>query len=348
MRGISILLVLLAHAAGTAHFPVPFWLFAHGPLGVQIFFVISGYLITSLLLEEQRKWGAIRLGLFYARRALRIFPASYCFIAITTLLSTLGLVSAGRNDLLHALTYTMNYNSHGHWALGHLWSLSVEEQFYLVWPFALRLLSVEAGLLGAVLVVVASPIVLAICNLAQVPGLSRIAMTFPLVADAIATGCVLAILQERWSWTTWFKPIMTSRLGLLAPAAVILVDFARPHPRLFWPLGEWAVNLGICYCILRWSLFRAPGHRLLNRGWLPKLGVLSYSVYLWQQLVVVPHSSAWIKAFPLNIILAISLGAASYYLLERPLLELRKRLRTPAADPEKAEPQAQWSRAVAA
>jgi len=139
IRAISIGLVIFSHLAGTHHFPVRWSIFSSdlGMLGVRVFFVISGFLITTLLLEEYADSGGISLPWFYFRRTLRIFPAAYAFIAVIFILHGLDLVSLQSRDMLHALTYTMNYSQdsfHRHsWTMYHLWSLSVEEQFYLLW-----------------------------------------------------------------------------------------------------------------------------------------------------------------------------------------------------------------------
>jgi peptidoglycan/LPS O-acetylase OafA/YrhL len=320
IRGIAILIVLLAHASHTAHFPLPAWLVDRGLLGVQIFFVLSGYLITTLLLEERSKTGTIDLRRFYLRRALRIFPASYCFMAILALFAL-----TGKNDLLFGATYTTNYHMGGSWNLGHLWSLSVEEQFYLCWPLAMQLLSLDRALAAAGAIVAGAPLIVGMFYFVHYPGAERIHRAFPLIADAIASGCVLAILLARWHALPRLKRIMTHHAGLLAPVAVVLIYFfASGHPRLFVP-AEWATNLGIAYSIARWSRFSGDGPRVLNHGWLPRLGVLSYSVYLWQQPFLNASVHSWATAFPQNIGLALAAGIASYYLLERPLLGLRQR-----------------------
>jgi peptidoglycan/LPS O-acetylase OafA/YrhL len=124
------MLVLLGHLRGTrglGTFELGVGDFAH--LGVLVFFVISGFLITSLLLAEEAKTGSVSLKRFYARRSLRIFPVSYSYIALIGILSLVGSLHAATNAFWYAVTYTMNCVSGAPWVLGHLWSLSVEEQF---------------------------------------------------------------------------------------------------------------------------------------------------------------------------------------------------------------------------
>ena len=138
LRAISISLVLFGHLVGTRNFGRPdpgLGDVAH--LGVVVFLVISGFLITSLLLKEHAHTGTVSLKLFYARRSLRIFPASYAFLACVGLLWLGGTIHLRPADIWHAASYTVNYVENTSWEVAHLWSLSIEEQFYLLWPFAL-------------------------------------------------------------------------------------------------------------------------------------------------------------------------------------------------------------------
>jgi peptidoglycan/LPS O-acetylase OafA/YrhL len=137
LRAISIVIVVGAHAVGT--FGAPGWLqplafFINGSLGVRIFFCISGFLITYLLLQERKHTGLIDLKAFYVRRALRILPAAYAFIAVLAILTAAGLLRLPACNFVTALTFTKNYGCVV-LADAHLWSLGVEEQFYLLWPF---------------------------------------------------------------------------------------------------------------------------------------------------------------------------------------------------------------------
>ena len=129
LRGISVCLVLLAHLSGTreltsgARLPD---LYGLGNLGVRVFFVISGFLITLLLLHERAKTGRISLLRFFLRRALRILPAAFLYIGVILVLGAMGSIVLAPGDRLHALTYTVNYHHLRSWYVSHLWSLSVE------------------------------------------------------------------------------------------------------------------------------------------------------------------------------------------------------------------------------
>ena len=127
LRAISIALVLLGHLSGTRNFgKLNLGIGDYAHLGVVVFFVISGFLITRLLLLEYEKRGSVSLKLFYARRALRLFPAAYAFIACVCLLWAAGVVHLRSTDIWHTVTYTVNYLPDSSWQIGHLWSLSNE------------------------------------------------------------------------------------------------------------------------------------------------------------------------------------------------------------------------------
>jgi peptidoglycan/LPS O-acetylase OafA/YrhL len=119
----------------------------NGACGVEIFFVISGFLITSLLLQEQRKRGAFSLSGFYLRRAFRILPPLYFYIGFVVLLGIGGRITLNRSDIVSSLFFFHNFSRDATmWPLEHLWSISVEEQFYLIWPFILFICIRHSGL----------------------------------------------------------------------------------------------------------------------------------------------------------------------------------------------------------
>ena len=105
-----------------------------GPFGVKVFFVISGYLITTLLIHEECEYGRISIKKFYIRRAFRIWPVAYAFILVAAVLAWMGVITLPVGNLIYASTFTMNHVLIGSWWTGHLWSLAIEEQLYLVWP----------------------------------------------------------------------------------------------------------------------------------------------------------------------------------------------------------------------
>src|SRR3984885_11796394 len=194
LRAISILLVVVGHWVELRYkFDVVISDVAgsFANLGVRIFFVISGYLITTLLLQEQARTSTIRLREFYVRRAYRILPAAMFFM--------LPVFVIFRHELrwYHAAAaafYLTNFDYAHPWFLGHLWSLSVEEQFYFLWPGVLKKWQRHkvAILVG---VVAFAPVYRVICHFLGMHG--RADETFPAVADVLAIGCLLAIFAER-------------------------------------------------------------------------------------------------------------------------------------------------------
>ena len=218
LRAVSVTFVILGHLVGTHGFPrglYPLGWFAE--FGVRIFFVISGFLITTLLLKELELTHQISLKRFYFRRIFRIFPASYAYIAAIAALGLAHIVYLKSADLLHAATYTVNYHSVRGWYLGHLWSLSVEEQFYLLWPLALKISGRRRGMAVALAVCVACPFI-RMAEFALLPAARMgVGERFETLADIIATGCLLAGARDWLSTQKWYMRLLSSRLFFLVP-----------------------------------------------------------------------------------------------------------------------------------
>jgi peptidoglycan/LPS O-acetylase OafA/YrhL len=319
LRAISIACVLLAHLSGTRHF-VRWDVFElYGNFGVRVFFVISGYLITSLLLKEHEKTGSISLRTFYLRRAYRILPAAYAFmlVAIGARWSAISWP-----NILTAVTYTSNYYRDGNWALGHLWSLSVEEQFYLLWPLTLLLFFRRRLWIVGALVIAGPPLRVLFWTLWGHRGLEH---PFPVVMDALAAGCALAMIEPH---LRRYQDVLRSRWFPIVPGLTVLLPLLQlASNRTYQVAGLSVLHLGIALSIQH--AVRAQ-YRALQLGPVVWLGTISYSLYLWQQLFLNRASSAWWTAFPLNLALALLCAAGSYYLVEQPFLALRERRRKAA------------------
>jgi peptidoglycan/LPS O-acetylase OafA/YrhL len=140
MRAFSVLLVLVGHETSSVLGRLPIGLFRNGALGVNVFFVISGFLITHLMLGELDATGWLSLKNFYIRRAFRIFPAYYAYLAVVGVLSLAHFYPVDWKSLLGAATYTLDYFPMPlPWILAHSWSLCAEEHFYLLWPACIAL-----------------------------------------------------------------------------------------------------------------------------------------------------------------------------------------------------------------
>jgi len=306
------------------------WFAPLGHLGVRVFFVISGFLITGLLLRELDSTKHLNLGKFYLRRTLRIFPPYYFFVLIIIILQVAGWIKLAPDDVLHALTYTVNYHAEPSWYIGHAWSLSVEEQFYLLWPAVLLFVGRRRGLWIAFSVIALCPLIrLSIWYLFPSLVEYEIGYRFETVADSIAAGCILAGTQEWLKLQQPYHTILESRLFSLVPVVILYVSLLPNSSRMSLLVGITMQNIGIAACIA-WSVTHYAGKigKVLNSKPMVFLGVMSYSNNLWQQPFVNPKSSAIISRFPLNLILVGAASLASYYCIERPSLRIRQRLET--------------------
>lgn len=347
-RAVSIALVLLAHSTFTRGFPTALnpvildW-FRAGSMGVLFFFVISGFLITWLLLQEQARHGAISLKHFYARRALRILPVYFFYLLV---LGFLTRYSQPPFVWLANATFTTNFFEVPA-GTDHFWSLGVEEQFYLLWPglLALILLRPKKGGLRlliflAVPLVVAPVVRLMECKHWYPEPLHNLFSpgSFFLHFDTLAYGCVAAVLfaRRRNDLELFFgkypRAIAWGGTGLiLAPTALYLLHF----PGRFQAAGIDSLKaIGFTLLLLQSILYPDRGfYRALNWKWVAHLGVLSYSLYIWQQMFCDTGESifgvkdAWWTSFPVWILSALLAAHASYYLLEKPLLGLRAKFR---------------------
>jgi peptidoglycan/LPS O-acetylase OafA/YrhL len=336
VRGVAILLVLLHHFAMQ-------WV-GGGFVGVDLFFVLSGFLITSLLLEEWRATGTISLGAFYARRALRLLPA------LVVVLLAMVLVSAGteapkeaaamRTTALMTLLYSANwflaFRSLPRPELSPMWSLSVEEQFYIVWPVLLVIL-LRMGWSRRSMGLIVTAMLLASAGLRLVlwertGSFNRIMFGTDTHADGLLAGA-LAAMVVHWGGT----PRREGTLRALNWAAVLVVGFLIVFAHLGWPADPYmpwggfvalnvaAVALIVCLISAPWAGVR----RLFEFAPLVWLGRISYGVYLWHM------AAPWIlgrMGVPLGgaagaAAMGVSVGAAalSFYALERPMLRFKRR-----------------------
>jgi peptidoglycan/LPS O-acetylase OafA/YrhL len=318
LRALSIALVIFSHLVGTSYFPVPERagrIFALGELGVRVFFVISGFLITGILLSEAR----IGLRRFYFNRTMRIFPPYYVFLIILTLLAL-------QSDW-SVWIYLSNYNPTRSWNIGHTWSLSVEEQFYLCWPFLMKYMGSRRALWGAVALILLAPLI-RLLEWQLLPGLREgIGTRFETIGDSIAMGCVLAGTRHWLHSQRLYLRLLNSRFMVVVPFLVLAASALHDRPRLSFLIGFSAMNIGIALCI-DWCVTNYDGRvgRALNSAPLVFIGVMSYSIYLWQQIFLNRNSGSVLCTFPLNIVLVAACSLASYYLVEQPALAIRRRV----------------------
>jgi peptidoglycan/LPS O-acetylase OafA/YrhL len=332
LRAISIVLVLAGHAIKAGPHSFGFRaLFLHADLGVRVFFIVSGFLITSLLLNERSKSGSISLQMFYIRRALRILPAFFLFVGCVALLSTFRLILIPAWFWLYVLTYTVNFAQWSPWVLNHLWSLSVEEQFYILWPLVMKIARPGTWAAVAVLAISANP---AAHALHRFIGVHLAFYAFPFVCGPIAMGCLLAMRARQVRRVIVSSKVLSD--GWILLFTLLLIDLLDAIPN-DW--GAPAVFLGIVtnslltLCVAR-LVFIPTGvaSRVLNSAPVALIGKLSYSLYLWQQIFLNPNWSAPISIpFPVNLIATLAAASACYWGLEVRFLKLRTKFRKLAA-----------------
>ncbi|HLJ48806.1 MAG TPA: acyltransferase [Bryobacteraceae bacterium] len=323
LRAISILMVVFGHLCGTAGFISTIGKQDLGHLGVRVFFVISGYLITKQLIDKFQASGDVSLKEFYLQRSFRILPACYLLIAALGLASILHWIHLPWFDLAAAATYLANFDFPRSWYVGHLWSLAVEEQFYLVWPMLFLLIARRGWLritswwwFGLAGLVLAIPPVLRLVILHKVPLLEPgIGTMLPTVADALGIGCILAMAQEWLEQVAWYRRTVDSAWSVIWPVAAVAALIYPYWTSLDITVLEAAQNILIAFFIHHCVRAR---HKLLD--WKPMVwgGEISYSLYLWQQPFLNREVHSVFTAFPWNIMIALAIACLSFYLVEEP------------------------------
>ena len=327
LRGLSILFVLIAHIQIMSfHLPDG----PGGQIGVNIFFVISGFLITYLLLKEEAATGTISLKNFFIRRSLRIFPVFYFMLLVYAVLQLLGVLHIGIGSWLSSITYTKYFfmEGAGDWETGHVWSLSVEEHFYLLWPFIFVYLP-RFRQVFAIAVIVAVPLLRLFTDVSVMHLFTR--------ADALMWGCLFALHHKRIFERTASIPRLVRTLPFLGLLFCLLSKKLLVFPgmdpafhdhfilSLFGSFGM-LTNIFIGFIVI---ISISSNNNLyfvfLNSGPMNFIGKLSYSIYLWQQLFFSKNIGIF-ASFPLNLLCLLLVATASYYWIEKPFFRWKDRL----------------------
>jgi peptidoglycan/LPS O-acetylase OafA/YrhL len=334
LDGIRALAVLMVAGVHTQPRLVP-----GGSIGVDVFFVLSGFLITTLLVEELDRRDRISFGRFYARRALRLFPALLALLAVVMVWALFVASPGTRHDALRevlaAVTYTRNLPF---WAdvpgplLGHTWSLAVEEQFYLLWPLVLILVvrprrSAARAIVGFLMIVV-------LFGALRAGGLLGPGLLFVLRPDALLLGAALALTRRERPelldrTASWGLPaVVTGTVGLLALA---VWDGADDIHSVGFSLAA------LCAAVLIAGLLVADGEGVagwFDHRWVVAMGKVSYGFYLWHMPVLrwtddrLVGQPAVVR-IPLGLALAMVATMASYRFVEVPALRWKDRFRPP-------------------
>jgi peptidoglycan/LPS O-acetylase OafA/YrhL len=331
LRAVSVGMVIAAHLSEVVAQKIPFiplWLYAAwGSLGVQTFFVISGFLITLILLKELNATGTISLGRFYFRRALRIFPAFYVYLAAGLALTLAGVFAGKPSAFLIAGTYTTNYLGLDSPLLEHTWSLSLEEQFYLLWPAALLLLGTRKGIKLATWLILLSPLSRLVTYYLAPHHRALVGAMLHSGLDSIMFGCLLALLWYNPRFNEFVQPLIRGRVAALSGLFVfVLSPILQAHFRGSYTLVIGLTLNAICMSQILLYVVRVPDSALgwvLNTRVLRHLGVISYSLYLWQEMFAGANT---VRFFPWSLPAILACAELSYWLVERPALRLRERL----------------------
>ena len=302
-----------------------------GGFGVDLFFLLSSYLITELLIREIDLKGRLDLKSFYIRRSLRIWPLYFVFVLLTLLVVPFVLPddSVGTIQAIGFLTFTGNWTTAflGYPAsvIAPLWSVSVEEQFYIVWPLLVaafgvrRILGLSAGLIAVAFAYRGVLVAL------DVPHPAIWASTLSRL-DPIALGAILAVVLKGRApmLGAWARSGLI--LGGLAvwPVCARFFGYDGPGALLTYPL----VALG-CGAILLGVLCSAPAGRFLRKGPLVYLGQISYGLYVYHILahhLVVGYLPVGVAGtLVVGFALTLAMAMVSYHVLERPFLKLKQR-----------------------
>jgi peptidoglycan/LPS O-acetylase OafA/YrhL len=331
-----VLLVIVHHVAGfqypqlIAHGPgFARWVQYCGPLGVKVFFVISGFVICRLLIKEESAYGSVSLKGFYCRRIFRILPPFYLYLGAIALLLVFGLIQEQWKQVISAAAFFRDVELGSQtWFVGHAWSLAVEEQFYLLFPSIWILTRKEfrgRTFLGIFILCVLWNLSLAFI------GWNSLVLTNTRTGFAcIACGVLLAIYEARVRTIARATPAIV----VAAVAAMLLL-----HPAGSENVGA-AVYEGIVVppaigLLLLFSLDRGKWLRsfLCSRP-VQAIGLTSYGIYLWQELFTAPKNLFFggARIIPYLSPLLCVVVAGSYFLIEKPAMAYGRVLSKRARD----------------
>lgn len=333
-RAIAIFAVMMLH--DDLHRWGPFstqWFYLHGGHGVDLFFAISGILICSRLLEEERLYGTISLGRFYIRRVFRIIPPALTYLLALAALTAFSVIHVERGEWFAALLFFRNYSrlmGHLHgtaYFTTHFWSLSLEEHFYFLLPgllvFVPKRLHLTALATFAGLIMANRAFQLHHRDWATIRFHTDVRM------DALLVPAALAVIVHTGRWKQLLTPVLRHWMWL---ALLIL---------LIIPFGVGSF-LQLTALILLMPLL-VMGSILYPQTWLGKLlearpmrfiGKISYSLYLWQMLFFVGHDGGYttqwrplglLEFWPINLAATFACALASYYLVEQPMIRIGHR-----------------------
>ena len=337
MRAVAVLAVIAYHVGGRPR---------GGYLGVDVFFVLSGYLITTLLLREHASKARIRLANFWGRRVRRLLPALLLVIGACVIAAAfrtpLSELEARRGDIISTLFYFANWHFiatdtsyfgafAGTSPLRHMWSLSIEEQFYLVWPLAIAgLLYLRRGGYGLILALTGLGIVVSTMLMASeydIANPSKAYFGTGARAHELLVGAALAFLLVRWPQllTSPRSQRLATWIWLPIAAALAIPVVAMGDQNSIYYRGV-SLAFAVCVAVALWIIETVPRSlpgTLLSLRPMRWIGMISYGLYLWHWPILVwfgDSESQNAPALQLVLIAATFCAAAiSFYVVERPV-----------------------------
>jgi peptidoglycan/LPS O-acetylase OafA/YrhL len=267
----------------------------------------------------------------------RIFPPFYLYLGTIASLVVVGSIRTTWPDVFYAGSFLWNYkglwstgtDNHS-WYLGHFWSLCLEEQFYLLWPPILLLLGVQRACYAAVAMIMVAPLIRVATYFTYPPARGLIGMMLHTQGDAIMVGCLAAFWQNHAA----LERVLRRLDHWLWPCLAAVFLFLVSRGLLLLLRGAYGITVGMTLnnCTVAFLLFWITRHpcstlgKLLNSRLIMHLGVLSYSLYLWQQLFLAPFGTTWMSMFPISVGMCMLAAECSYWFVERPCLRLRDRV----------------------
>jgi peptidoglycan/LPS O-acetylase OafA/YrhL len=345
IRGLGVLIVFVAHLEVilpiTSLLVIP-----GGTVSLDTFFVLSGFLITALLLREQAQNGRIGKAAFYQRRALRLLPALFVVLVVQAIFAYLEGISYHEEwtSLLSVGFYYSNwklaFNSNafgGNIANGlqQMWSLSFEEQFYLIWPWiTIFALTIRMSLRTVVIAIVSVMIAIDVHTALMYHGLGSWYADFVRTdtrAGSILMGCLLAHIWVRGREP---KRYLTQAAWIAAVFLLVCLPLANTTGPFLYRGGFVAIDLACAILILAVVDGRWGGRRLFELKPFMLMGLISYAFYLWHLPVffaVRYYGVHWndFTRVTVAVLATFALAIGSYFLVERPFLRIKKRRASP-------------------
>lgn len=326
LRAFSVSLVILSHIGLIEHATNPilarvFSVF-NANYGVKTFFVLSGFLITTLLIKEYEAAGTVNVFNFMMRRVLRILPLYFLVLAVMSALIYAGAAQPSWSAMKYGAFFVFNFIPKALDVnyLSHLWSLAVEEQYYIVWPLAFSALyGIRGALIGFCLLIIA------ICYMAwgapwpdHAAGYYTNRWTIPAIYP-IAIGSLMALVIRNLRQFLW------SEASLVVAGTLILLPLFRNGTATIEFLGTFGIALLIAWIYL--NQHRAS-IQLMDWGIIGYIGTISYGLYMWQGILTGngPYREAYYWPPPpyAGVLLTFLVAPLSFHFFEQPLSSLRK------------------------